>query len=205
MEALGECELCVKYPQYLDYLQNTYGGRHEAWALYSRIQRRLPTHGSNTNAYAEVSMKVTKETQFGRMKTRNLAELLSKICDNSAIYVNKMIEVGNDRNNLKRAKSKYIGPKSNLTKEEVVDCGDGNFMVQSEKSEEVWYGLNMKSGFCDCPAGQNCAPCKHKNSVSTLYNIAEFSADPHNDPYQRALYHYIAMGFTLPDHMYRYV
>ena len=203
MEALGKCEQCGKYPQYLSYLQETYGGRHEAWGLYSRIERKLPTHGSNTNAYAEVSMKMTKEIQFGRTKTRNLPELLHTICDNSAIYVNKLIEVGNNRANLKRAKSKYIGPKNKLTIEQTVDCGEGNYLVQSEQSEEVWYSLNMKTGFCTCPVGVNCAPCKHKSSVSTLYNIAEFSVAPDTDPYQRALYHYIAMGSTLPAHMYR--
>ena len=108
-----------------------------------------------------------------------------------------------NRSNLKRAKSKYIGPRNTLTKEQVVDCAEGNFLVQSETSEEVWYSVNMKSGFCTCPVGVNCAPCKHKNSVSTLFSIAEFSVAPDNDPCQRALYHYIAMGFTLPPHMYR--
>ena len=47
--------------------------------------------------YAEISMKGTKETQFGRIKTRNLPEMLSKIIDNSAMYRDKLIEVGNNR------------------------------------------------------------------------------------------------------------
>ena len=61
----------------------------------------------------------------------------------------------------------------------------------------------MKSGFCTCGKGVNFAPCKHKSAVASLYNIAEFSVAPIDDPCARALYHYIATGTTLPAHMYR--
>ena len=203
-EEFESCDVCGKYPNFEDYLMKTYGGRAEAWALFSRIERELPTHGSNTTAYAEISMRATKETQFGRMKTRNLAELLSVICDGSDLYKNKLIEVGNSRTSvLAKAGSKYAVPPSNVTKDQIADLGEGTFMVQSEVSEDMWYFCNMKSGLCTCARGVNSAPCRHKSSVSIHYNTAEFSVVPTDDPRQCALYHFIATGTTLEPHMYR--
>ena len=88
----------VKYPQWINYISTLYLGRPETWSMYSRIERRLPTHGSNTTAYAEFSMKITKETVFGRMKTRNLPELVMVICDGSKYYCDRLIDIGNNRN-----------------------------------------------------------------------------------------------------------
>ena len=97
-EELDNCETFEKYPQYQNYLEKIFGGREESWALFSRIEKELPTLGSNTAAYAEISMRVTKETQFGRMKSRNLPELFFRsICDGSEVYKNKLIEIGNSR------------------------------------------------------------------------------------------------------------
>ena len=42
-------------------------------------------------------MKTTKENQFGRVRTFNLAELLQVICDDSAFYVTKLVDIGNGR------------------------------------------------------------------------------------------------------------
>ena len=59
------------------------------------------------------------------------------------------------------------------------------------------------SGYCSCPVGLTCAPCKHKAAVVKYTGKAQFSGTPKNDPCQRALYHYIAWGRTLEPHMYR--
>ena len=57
-------------------------------------------------------MRTTKENQFGRVKTINLVELLQVTCDDSAIYVTKLIDIGNGRDTaLKEAKSKYLEKK----------------------------------------------------------------------------------------------
>ena len=61
----------------------------------------------------------------------------------------------------------------------------------------------MNSGYCSCPRGAVCAPCRHKSSVSKLFKRAEFSVVPCDDPYMCAMYHYIATGTTLEAHMYR--
>ena len=54
-------------------------------------------------------MRTTKGNQFGRVKAINLVELLQVTCDDSAIYVTKLIDIGNGRDTaLKEAKSKYL-------------------------------------------------------------------------------------------------
>ena len=110
-------------------------------------------------------MRLTKETQFGRIKRRNLPELLTVILDGSAPYKDKLIEVGNNRAAvLRRARSKYCGHESKVSKEQTVDLGEGTFMVQSEGEPNTWYTLDMKTGFCTCAREINCAPCKHKHT-----------------------------------------
>ena len=201
---LEEDPLFEKYPQYGNYLMKNFGGRVESWALFSRIENELPTHGSNTTSFAEISMKVTKETQFGRMKTKNLPELLSVICDNSEVYKNKLIEIGNGRSSIfEKAKSKYSVPPSNVAEEDIADLGDQVFLVKSSYFEDTWYTCDMKSGYCTCLKGVNRAPCQHKSSVTKYFNIVEFSVVPTDNPFQCALYHYIGMGKTLEPHMYR--
>ena len=201
---LDDDPLFEKYPQYGSYLLKNFGGRVDAWALFARIEKELPTHGSNTTAYAEISMKATKETQFGRMKTKNLPELLSVICDNSEMYKNKLIEVGNGRSSiLEKAKSKYSVPPSNVEEDDIADLGNNIFMIKSSFFEDEWYTCDMKSGYCSCLKGVNRAPCQHKSCVTKYFNVVEFSAVPTDDPFQCALYHFIGMGKTLEPHMYR--
>ena len=128
-EELDNCETFEKYPQYQNYLEKIFGGREESWALFSRIEKELPTLGSNTAAYAEISMRVTKETQFVRMKSRNLPELLSVICDGSEVYKNKLVEIGNSRTDQVLEKAKYnVTPPSNVEKEDIVDLGESKQM-----------------------------------------------------------------------------
>ena len=81
-----------------------------------------------STAYAEISMSVTKETQFVRMKSRSLPELLSVICDGSEVYKNKLIEIGNIRTLvLEKAKSKYNVTPSNVEKEDTADLGESTY------------------------------------------------------------------------------
>ena len=88
-------------------------------------------------------------------------------------------------------------------KEQIVDLGEGKFMVESEKGENKFYTCDMMSGYCSCPMGINCAPCKHKSAVAKHFKIALFSVAPSMDPKMRAMYHFIALGKVLPSHMYR--
>ena len=201
---LEENEVSRKYPQFLAHIQKSYGHRIETWALFVRKAKNLPTRGSNTNNYCEASMKTTKEKQFERVRTFNLVELLEVICDDSRIYQKKLIDIGHNRDTVqKQAKSKYIGKNSTLRRDQVVDIGGEKYLVESEKTEDKWYVLDMNSGYCQCPVGSTCAPCKHKAAVAKHFGKASFSVTPTEDPCQRALYHFIALGRTLPSHCYR--
>ena len=62
---------------------------------------------------------------------------------------------------------------------------------------------DMKSGYCSCPVGTNCSPCKHKFAVSKHFKEANFTVAPSLNARQRALYQYVALGKTLSPHMYR--
>ena len=197
-------EVSLMYLNFQAHIHKMYSHRVDTWALYSRKERELPTRGSNTNNYCEASMRTTKENQFGRVRTFNLTELLQVICDDSAIYVTKLIDVGNGRDTaLKQSKSKYLGKDSKITLEQIVDIGEDTFIIESETSEQKWYTCNMQTGYCTCPVGSTCAPCKHKSAVAKHTGKTYFSVTPSNDPCQRALYHYIAWGRTLEPHMYR--
>ena len=61
----------------------------------------------------------------------------------------------------------------------------------------------MVSGLCECKAGLNCGPCKHKDAIAKYHNISEFSVLPEFDKNIRALYHFIAHGTVCDDNWYR--
>ena len=87
--------------------------------------------------------------------------------------------------------------------DQLVDIGEDTYIVESEKIKDKWYTCYMHTGYCSCPVGSTCAPCKHKSAVAKYTGKANFTVSPNNDPCQRALYHYIAWGRTLQPHMYR--
>ena len=201
---LEDDELSKKYPHFVEHLAKAYGRRIETWALFYRRENNLPTRGSETNNYVETSMKLTKEKQFSRVRTHNHVELLKVLCDDSALYITKLVDIGNGRDSaLRQANSKYLERENKYTKEQIVELGESRYLVQSEKSDEVWYMCDMKSGYCSCPVGTNCSPCKHKFAVSKHFKEANFTVAPSHDARQRALYHYVALGKTLSPHMYR--
>ena len=78
---------------------------------------------------------------------------------------------------------------------------DNVYLVESENNKGEWYTCNLLSGYCSCPVGITCAPCKHKAAVTRITGKAQFTKTPKNDPCQRAMYHYIAWGRTLEPHM----
>ena len=50
-------------------------------------------------------------------------------------YASKLVDIGDGRDTaLKQGKSKYLEKKSTIRKEQVLDLGDGKFMVESEKN-----------------------------------------------------------------------
>ena len=118
----------------MEHLAKAYGRRIETWALFYRRENNLPTRGSETNNYVETSMKLTKEKQFSRVRTHNHVELLKVLCDDSALYVTKLVDIGNGRDSaLRQANSKYLERENKYTKEQIVELGESRYFVQSEK------------------------------------------------------------------------
>ena len=76
-------------------------------------------------------------------------------------------------------------------------------MVESEQNKERMYLVNMNSGFCQCPLGRSCGPCKHKTAIARHRGFAGLSVVPKNDPRMRAFWHYIAIGSIQPEWLYR--
>ena len=195
-----------KYPQWEKHLKENYfqdAQRVRSWALYIRYTERMTTHNSNTNNYVESSFRETKDNKFDRVKCFNLPELLSILMDHSASYKTKLADIGNNRvSNYRYNKSRYVGGKGEIKKEEIQDIEGGNFIVEDKKKNK-FYNLNIFSGFCECGRGRTCGPCEHKNAVAYHFNVAGFSVIPEKDPLMRALWHYIAFGKTLKSHFYR--
>ena len=59
--------------------------------------KKLTNKRFKHNSYCEASMKITKDKQLSRIRTFNLPEMLQVICDDSAIYVTKLVDIGNGR------------------------------------------------------------------------------------------------------------
>lgn len=193
-----------KYPNFIKHLEKSYFNRREVWSISVRNEEKLPTHSTNTSNYVEISFRLTKDGQFNRTKAYNLPDLLDIILDDSVYYKKRLLDIGNNRlGAFKSAKSRYLAMKNNIEADKIFDIGESNFIVESEKVPDTFYYVNMKSGFCECKAGQNCGPCKHKKAISIHHNISEFSVLPQFDSKIRALYHYIAEGAICKSSWYR--
>ena len=195
--------LIEEFPNFLEYLETQYFDRVEDWALYYRKENNLPTHNTNTNNYVEISFRETKDHQFNRQKAFNLPELLSIVMDQSESYVQKLIELGCSRiDQLRYNHSRYNLIPSSIESKQIIHLGEGNYLVESEKGDSQ-YKVSMITGFCQCPVGKNCGPCKHKSAIAKCCGVAGFNAIPTTDPHMRALWHYIAVGQAQPASMYR--
>ena len=159
------------------HIQDAYFGRAETWAIFFRNDKKLPTHSTNTSNYIEASFRLTKDGQFNRTKAYNLPDLLANLLDDSVYYRKRLLDIGYGRMEAFKNKSRYI-IKTNIREENIIKIGELEFFVASEKKEEVFYKVDMASGFCECKAGSNYGPCKHKAAISKFFNISEFSVLP---------------------------
>ena len=197
--------ICLRYPHYTKHLVDSYFNRKHAWAISVRYDEKLPTHSTNTSNYVEASFRITKDGQFNRTKAFNLADLLEIVLDDSVYYKKRLLDIGNGRMGaFTNTKSRYVSKKENaITENHIVELGELKFLVASEKNPEIFYHVDMVSGFCECKAGSNCGPCKHKGAISKFKGYAEFSVLPYSDSKIRALYHYIADGTVCSNSWYR--
>ena len=131
--------------------------------------------------------------------------MLDILLDDSVYYKKRLLDIGNGRfGAFRNTKSRYLLKKKiNLKKEQIFEIGESNFIVESEKTPDVFYRVDMRTGFCECKAGMNCGPCKHKRAIATHKGFAEFSVLPEFDANIRGLYHYIADAAVCENSWYR--
>ena len=196
---------CLKYPQYIEHISTAYFNRKHTWAISVRNDEKLPTYSTNTSNYIEASFRITKDGQFNRTKAFNLVDLLHILLDNSIYYEKRLLDIGNGRMGaFRNTKSRYNLNRNNaIIEDHIIDVGEYKFIVRSEKDPEIFYQVDMVSGYCECKAGHNCGPCKHKGAISKFRKLAEFSILPESDAKIRALYHFIANGSVCTNSWYR--
>ena len=202
-EDMENDEIFALYENYHDHLSTSYFGRIETWAIYIRLQENYPTHNTQTNNYIESSFRVTKDLLFNRTKCYNVPDLVQNLLqEESGYYANKLIDFGNGIFSKNVTKSKYSGDVT-ISREDIVEIfTDRIFYVKSQSDDEIFYMVDMRSGVCECRVGRSKAPCKHKHSIKTHFNIAEFSSLP-LDAKSRAMWHFIAEGCFEKSHWYR--
>ena len=202
--ALLSDKICKIYPNFILHLKNAYLNRKEAWAISVRKELKLPTHSNNTSNFVEASFRLTKDGQFNRTKAYNLPDLLDILLDDSVYYKKRLLDIGNGRFGVfKNTKSRYLLKDNTIAADKIFHIGESHYIVESESSPDLFYHINMISGYCECKAGRNCGPCKHKKAVTKHYGVAEFCVLPELDTKMRAMYHYIAEAVVCKDSWYR--
>lgn len=194
----------LKYPNFINHLIKVYFNRQDVWAIFVRNEKKLPTHSTNTSNFVEASFRLTKDGQFNRTKAYNLPDLIDILFDDSVYYKKRLLDIGNGRfGAFSNTKSRYLLKKTNIQEKQIFDIGESHFIVESESTPDVHYQVDMNSGFCECKAGVNCGPCKHKKAITKYKGLAEFTVLPECDAKARALYHYIAEATVCKSSWYR--
>ena len=199
-------KVCKKYKNLQSHLTNSVLPRKDEWSLAYRYENQLTTHNVNTTNYAEVSFRLTKEGQFNRIKAYNFPDLLDIVLDDSIYYVNRCIDVGNNRTSqFQYQKSRYFGKRTNIDTEKIleIDTDSNRYLVPSEDTIGKYYEVNMDLGLCECPQGMLKGPCKHKHVLAEKYQLASTDVIPNHSPHLRAFYHFLGTGESRDANWYR--
>ena len=141
----------------MNHLNKNILPRKEEWAISVRIRKKLCTHNVDTTNYVEVSFRITKDNQFNRVKAYNLADLLDIVLDNSIYYVQRCIDIGNNRiSQLRHQRSRYLSKKCNIDRNRIVVLHNGlpnSYLVPSERIEWKMYEVNMDFSVCQLHGG----------------------------------------------------
>ena len=156
--------------------------------------------------YAEMSFRLTKENQFNRVKAYNLPDLLDIILDDSVDFINRCIDVGNNRTSqFQYQKSRYVAKHFNIDAEKIIvlDPDQNTYLVPSESINGKFYEVNMDLGLCECPQGMLKGPCKHKHVLAEKCQVISADVIPNHNPHVRAFYRSLATGESRDANWYR--
>ena len=171
-----------------------------------RYQNNLTTHNANTMNYVEASFRLTKVNQFNRVKAYNFPDLLDIILGDSIYYINRCIDVGNNRTSqFHHQKSRYVAKHCNIDVEKmvVIDPDQNTYLVPSEPITGQFYEVNMDLGLCECPLGMLKGTCKHKHVLAEKCQVVCADVIPNHNPHVRAHYHFLATGERRDANWYR--
>jgi hypothetical protein len=173
--------------------------RFSEWSVKERLEKKLPTHNQNTTNYVEYSIRMTKDTQFSRVKAYNLTDLLSICLDDSKLYTRRYIDVSNNHNYhlFTNQKSNYLHKKNKIDPNEIIQMSESEYLDPSENIKDKLYTVDMKNGLCQYPHRPLKGPCKHKGIVSHKYKMKNFEILPEENTKMRAIYNYLSTGIEL--------
>ena len=195
LEVFDNSEVIEKYTNFSTHVENNLLPRKCEWAISDRIANKLETHGTNTTNYVESSFRLTKENQFHRIRAYNLPDLLETVLDDSDYYVQRCIDLGNNRTSkLINQKSKYLFSKTNIDVSRIKVLGDNTYHVPSENEQDTYYFVDMEIGLCECPVGLSRGPCKHKHVLTKEFNLISFDTIPTESCEMRSFYHFLGTG-----------
>ena len=163
--------------------------RAEDWALCHRSN--LLVRGNHTNNYVESAMRVMKDRVLCRKKALSLQHLCDFVTSNLVeFYERRLIDCTNCR---------LLGQKSIVgfrvdADFEISRIDKSFFRVQSFTNSNIYYVVDMESGFCSCEAAMTGAPCKHQTYVATKHNVGLWNVPPVCSLEMRALLFKVARG-----------
>ena len=128
---------------------------------------------------------------FVSQKVTNLiAYFFDIVLDASVYYVQRCIDIGNNRvSQIRNQNSRYLSKKCNIDPTKIVALdGDvpNSYLVPSERIEGEMYEVNMDLGLCECSSGMLRGSCKHNQIVATHFNLISSDLIPEQDPRVRA-------------------
>ena len=136
---LFENEITKKYPQFMNHLNKNILPRKEERAISERIEKKLCTHNVAPTNYVAISFRIAKDNQFNRVKAYNLLDLLDIVLDNSINYVQRCIDIGNNRiSQLQNQRSRHLSKKCKIDRNKIAVLHNGvpnSYLDPSERVE----------------------------------------------------------------------
>lgn len=158
-----------EFSQWKKYLEN-YWSYKEDWCL---CYRDSTSRGHVTNNYCEVAVRLYKDHALGRVKAYNvlaLIDLTSTVLE--GYYKRRLREYADSRTSLTRLTLRKMMKKVTfLNKEMIIQENDHEFLVPSEKEQNLLYYVDIKSGICSCPSALTGKFCKHQYAIYQFFSI----------------------------------